>query len=308
MPVHAVPAESEREICFAVYEDFRDVIPEQYLSADRNSFYARASETREDAFTHHNLIYQAPVGVDQIHDPAFGEWSCAGGDSDGQICEPTDRLGCGEGQCRSELKNSVACRGFGPRGDNTGNVLGLGVSVERDGFFSDYPSHGIFYWNSHAFNLTNEDGLHNVWRNIYFADDRRFRARSINVTQHITAGAGTPPFEKKTECRDYTFRQGDGLLRLSSHTHKRGERFYMTYGNEMIYETFSYDEPLNKLFDPALVFNSADAEQRTIEWCATWNNGVNPDGSPNIETVTRRSRRLPMQTYCLRGGQHRSNM
>lgn len=300
MPPHEVPAEKEREICFAVYEDFRDQIPAQYLTEDRNHFYVKSGDAREDAFTHHNLIYHAPVSVEQIHDPSFGEWTCAGGDNEGQSCEPTDRQSCGEqGQCRSEIRDSVACRGYGPTSkSSSGSILGLGSGPNREGFYAEYPSHGIFYWNSHAFNLTTEDGVHHVWRNLHFADDRRFRANSINVTQYIISGTGTPPFGKKTVCKDYIFNQGDGLLGLSSHTHKRGERFFMNVNGEQVYETFTYDEPLQKRFEPAMVFNSSDPAQRTLEWCATWNNGVNADGSPNIETVTRLSRRPSNARQC----------
>lgn len=293
MPPHDVPAESETEICFAVYEDFRDQIPEEYLTEDRNSFYIKTGSTREDAFTHHNLIYKSPAGIEYINDPAFGEWTCAAdGPRTGQSCDPLDKTSCGEGgQCRAQLRKSVACRGYGPRLPDNSPTLGLGAAPNREGFYAEYPAHGIFYWNSHAFNLTTEDGIHHVWRNLYFADDRRFQADRINVTRYITAGAGAPPFEKKTVCRDYVFDQGDGLLGLSSHTHKRGERFFMTIGDELVYETFTYDEPLQKAFNPARVFNSPDPAERTLTWCATWNNGVNADGSPNIETVTRLSRR-----------------
>jgi len=303
MPPHAVPAEKERELCFAVYEDFRDVIPPQYLDETRDNFYSRSGESRSDAFTHHNLLYLAPVDVDQIHDPSFGEWTCAGGDTEGQACEPTDRNSCGtQGQCRAEVRDSIACQGYGPPappGSSRGNILGLGAGIERDGFYQSFPAHGIFYWNSHAFNLTTKDGTHHLWRNIYFADDRRFNARGINVTSHIIAATGTQPFTKKTVCRDYVFDQGDGLLALSSHTHKRGERFFMSVkGGEQIYESFTYDEPVYKEFNPALVFNSSDPAQRTMEWCATYNNGVNADGSPNIETVTRLSKRPSNASAC----------
>jgi hypothetical protein len=303
MPAHDVPAEKEREICFAVYEDFRDVIPPQYLDETRDNFYSRGGETRSDAFTHHNLLYLAPVGVDQIRDPSFGEWTCAGGDSEGQACEPTDRNSCGaKGQCRAEIRDSIACQGYGPPappGSTRGTTLGLGPGITRDGFYQSFPAHGIFYWNSHAFNLTTKDGIHNLWRNIYFADDRRFNAKAINVISHITAATGTAPFTKKTVCRDYVFDQGDGLLALSSHTHKRGERFFMSVkGGDLIYESFTYDEPVYKEFDPALVFNSSDPAQRTMEWCATYNNGVRADGSPDIETVTRLSKRPTNASAC----------
>lgn len=302
MPPHAVPAEKERELCFAVYEDFRGVIPPEYMDESGDYFFVSGGDIREDAFTHHNLIYKAPAGVgpDQIHDPSFGEWTCAGGDQEGQVCEATDLGSCGAaGKCRAELRDSIACQGYGPPGPNIGQgVLGLGTVIEKEGFYNAFPAHGIFYWNSHAFNLTTEDGVHHVWRNLYFASDRRFRAQPINSTSNIFVATGTAPFTKKTICRDYVFNQGDGLLALSSHTHKRGERFFMSINDEEIYETFTYDEPLYKRFDPALVFNSSDPVDRTLKHCATYNNGVNSDGSPNIETVVRLSRRPTNASQC----------
>jgi hypothetical protein len=296
MPPQDVPAESEREICFAVYEDFRDIVPEEFLSEDRETIFTSGGKNREDAFTHHNLIYKSPVGIDEIHHPSFGEWTCGGGEQAGESCEPTDLNSCGTGKCRSEIKDSIACRGYGPPGVATGSgTLGLSPGITREGFFNGFPSHGLFYWNSHAFNLTTEDGVLRVWRNIDFAQDRRFLAQSLTngggLLGNIFIATGTPPFEKRTLCRDYTFDQGDGLLALSSHTHKRGERFFMSVGDEELYETFTYDEPLYKTFNPAMVFDSADPAERVLKHCATYNNGVNDDGSPNIETVVRLSRR-----------------
>ncbi len=302
MPPHPVLAEKERELCFAVYEDFRDTIPSQYMDETGDNFYAKGGgEFREDPFTHHNVIYKSPVGVDQIHDPSFGQWTCVGGDSEGQVCEPTDRNSCGvKGQCRSEPQDSLGCIGYGPAGpDGVGNILGVGFGIDREGFYQSFPAHGIFYWSSHAYNLTTRDAIHHVWRNYHFADDRRFEEQRINVIRHISAATGTPPFQKKTVCKDYVFDQGDGLLALTSHTHKRGERFFMSLkGGEQIYETFTYEEPLYKRFEPPLVFNSSDPAQRTMEYCATYNNGVSSDGSPNIETVTRLSRRPTNASAC----------
>lgn len=310
MPEHDAPAEAETEICFAVYEDFRDVIPPQYMSADREVFYARSEERREDPFTHHNVLFYSSATVDQIHDPSFGEWTCIGGDNAGAACEPTDQNGCGAGKCRSEISTSIACRGYGPppvideveapRDDalTGGGLLPLRSTIEKDGFYEEFPTHGIFYWNSHAFNLTTQDALHHVWHNFDFADDRRFRAERINDAKNIFAAIGTQPFDKKTVCRDFVYDQFDGLLLLGSHTHKRGEHFYINLNGEQIYETFSYDEPAEIIYEPPIVFNSPDPAERTVEYCATYNNGVNADGSPNIDTVTRASQRPPNAGAC----------
>lgn len=299
MPPQSVPAESEREVCFAVYEDWRDVIPEEFLSEDREYFFTSGGEQREDAMTHHNLVYKSPVGVDQIHDASFGEWTCGGGEQDGESCEPTDLTSCGVGKCHAEMVDSIACRGYGPRGIAAGQgTLGVGAGITRPGYYNEYPSHGIFYHNSHAFNLTTDDGSLRVWRNINFATDRRYRAIRINDVSNIFTQSGTAPFTKATYCHNYVFDEGDGLLAITSHTHKRGERFFMSIDGEDIYETFTYDEPLYKKWNPARIFNDPDPKTRTLKHCATYNNGVNDDGSPNIETVVRLSRRPPNARAC----------
>jgi hypothetical protein len=310
MPPHEAPAEEEKEVCFAVYEDFRDVIPPQYMTADREFFYSKGEERREDPFTHHNVLFLSSTPLDKRHDLSFGEWACVGGDNAGNTCEPVANNACGAGKCRSEIKGNIACRGYGPPppidtdpepGDDAltgGGLLPLQSTIEKEGFYETFPTHGIFYWNSHAFNLTTQDALLHIWHNFYFADDRRFEAKRINGAKYIFDAIGTPAFGRKTVCRDFIFDQGDGLLLLSSHTHKRGERFFMNLDSELIYESFTYDEPVTKLFEPAIVFNSTDPAQRTLEYCATYNNGLNADDSPNINTVTRMSQRPPNAGKC----------
>lgn len=306
MPGHEVLAESERELCFAVYYDFRDQIPAEYMNEDRSQFYVHGGEFREDPFTHHNVLFYAGVPVEQAQDESFGQWTCAGGDMAGAQCEPTDTNSCGDiGQCRSEIQDSIACQGYGP---GTGRVsavdrvsqFSVGGGPDVDGFYETVPSYGIFYWNSHAFNLTTEDAQHNVWRNLNYADDRRFNADRITYSRHIFRGAGTAPFSKREVCEEFILDQDDALLSLSSHTHKRGERFTMAMkGSEdqPFYTSLNYDEPLQLNYSPPLQFNDSDPDSRTIVYCALYNNGVNPNGSPNLDTVTRLSRK-PVRSGC----------
>jgi hypothetical protein len=300
MPPHPALAEQENEWCFAVYEDFRDIIPPEYMSPDREFFYVRGDEVREDGFTHHSTLLYSGISVEDIHDPSFGEWSCVGGSKDTLACEPTDAQSCDTGRCRSELQDSVACIGFGPAG---GPIAGLGTNVgsylTQEGFFETFRTYGIFYWNSHYFNLSTKDGAHHAWRNLFYTNDRQFDAEYFTNSSNISAGAGTPPFENRTVCRDYVLAEGDGLIYLSSHTHRRGKHFTVSIkGGEQIYESFAYDEPLDKLFSPHMVFNSPDPADRTLEYCSTYNNGVNADGSFNLDTVTRASFRPANASDC----------
>lgn len=303
MPAHEILAESEREICFAVYEDFRDQVPLEYMDASQSVLYTYNQEVREDPFTHHNVLFYAGVPMDLIHDPSFGAWTCAGGEQDGMSCEPTDTAGCGAGQCRSEMKDSVACQGYGPTSGRVDVLAGVnrfsvGLTEYGPGFYEEIPTHGIFYWNSHAFNLTTDDAMHGVWRNLYFADDLRFKAERVTDSRHIYAGVGTPPFTRQEVCREHILDQGDALVQMASHTHKRGEKFTVALkGSDPFYTNLNYDEPLIMNFSPPWEFPEADVESRTLVYCAVYNNGLNPDDSFNVDTVTRKSQK-PARSFC----------
>jgi len=77
---------------------------------------------------------------------------------------------------------------------------------------------------------------------------------------------------------------------LSSHTHQRGEEFWIEDPEgRRIYDTFIYSDPLIQAYRPPLRFDSADPADRTLTFCATYNNGVAPDGSPDPASVRARS-------------------
>ena len=96
MPPHAAPSEQENEWCFAVYEDFRDSIPPEFMSPDREFYYAQGDEIREGPYTHHNILMYSGIPVEDIHHPSIGEWSCADGDQVGRKMRADgSRTSCG---------------------------------------------------------------------------------------------------------------------------------------------------------------------------------------------------------------------
>src|SRR5262249_47027937 len=98
----------------------------------------------------------------------------------------------------------------------------------------------------------------------------------------------------------HVFDQGTVLLSLSSHTHKRGRNFTVTLADgTQIYQSFEYSSPVNQEYDPPLRFPSADPATRTVRYCADYNNGVGPDGSPDVLRVTKLST-MPDRTTCTR--------
>jgi hypothetical protein len=308
MPAYTLPAATEAEVCFAAYYDFTGQVPEEFLSEDGTRLRYFAQEMRQDPQSHHLVLDVSGVDVADIHHSSCGDWTCKGGESAGSACEPTDPSSCpGGGLCGATPRSLTGCIGYGPNSHFlTMGTQGLGGGMttqlyERftDGVYNEMPVRGIWYWNSHAFNLTTRDHDMNARINFYFARDQRFQVERIPVDLGaLYLAAGTPPFTTKTVCADWVIPEGGKLIELTSHTHKRGKHFTVELTNGgQIYESLLYSDPVYQRFDPPMPFDSADVGERTLHYCGLFNNGVSEDGSPDPETVTRNSR-MPEQTRC----------
>lgn len=307
MPEFPLAAGLEVERCFASYYDVCEQVPEELRTSNPQlpgvDFFAFDSrELRMDPGSHHLILNYSIVGADQLDDESFGSWTCAGGDSPGAACDPMDVTACGAGgHCVSEFRDGFTCAGYGP------SVPGARVTyfpiggAQRAQDFRDYPEgvynaipcRGVLFWNPHAFNLTTKERITNARLNYYFADPDKLiydnRGGLIGVNRIFIAN--NPPFTKETYCNDFTFPQGARVHELSSHTHKHGEHFWITHPDgRLLYENFDYNDPREEIYDPPLAFDSADPTERTVRYCATYNNGLKDDGSFDVDLVTRASR------------------
>ncbi|HWP64413.1 MAG TPA: hypothetical protein VNO26_00690 [Candidatus Limnocylindria bacterium] len=298
MPEFTLPAHSETEVCFAQYFDLSAQIPPQFLTPDGKHFYTNGAELRQDPHSHHLQIIYVGVPPDRLHDPSFGAWTCKGGALDGQPCEPTDLDACGDGLCGSTPTPSIACIGYGPpeyAPALLGSLVGGAQTAQSyqapiPGFWTTLPVRGVLYWNSHAFNLTGGDTRMHAYDNHWFTDDLRYQQIPIGGIGTVFYPAGIPPFTEGTVCEEIVLPQGARLLYLTSHAHKRLRRFWAELlDGTLLYESFIYADPEVATFDPPRPFDAPDINGRTIRYCATYNNGVAADGSPDVTTVRRRS-------------------
>jgi hypothetical protein len=307
MPTWTLEKSSEHEGCFMTYYDFCADVPDDIKTPDGREFRFKGHELRQDALSHHMLTsYVDPATIDP-YDPGFGEWVCAGGSDAGKSCDPFDLEGCSGGACRTPFVDGFACFNFGPPpglGFLRTRGLPLGAQSAQakvdlpEGVYTTMPCSGFMIYNPHAFNLTTKDHDMNARINVYFADENHatYPVRSIFDIDAIFSPTA-PPFEKREICSETVLPRYAQIIDLSSHTHAKGE-LWITYdpqGNE-IYRNEVYNDPPNKRFEPRLVFDSADPRDRTLRHCVIYNNGVNDDGSPNVETVTRYSR-LPQSVF-----------
>jgi hypothetical protein len=322
MPEWDLPAQSEHELCFATYYDITAQVPKEFQDPTGTMFRFSGQELRQDPQSHHLLLnryaaewfQQDPATV--VHDPAFGQWTCNGGDKAGQPCEPTDLTSCDSGLCTSEVKPDFACIGYGPPappGASAGGASGtrLGTTfyaiggaqkAQADetyapGVFGQVPMKGILYWNSHAFNLTPDDTTMHARLNYYFATQQTYPIQPVFDISKIFA-PNAAPFTTQTVCNDHVLPQGARLFDLSSHTHKHGKHFTVDTPSGRIYDSFVYNDPADLSFNPPLAFDSPDAAQRTLHYCSLYNNGVANDGSPDPTAVTRASQVPPQGFHC----------
>jgi hypothetical protein len=311
LPPIDLPAATEQEYCFATYYDLSDQVPDSMSDPSGKLFRYDQQELRQDALSHHLVLLYSDLPIEKIHDPAFGAWSCAGGERAGETCEPLDRTSCGaEGFCRSEPQVKVGCVGFGPPGGGFAIIthqMGGAQATNafqqlRPGVYAQIPKKGIAFWNTHAFNLSDKPHLLNGRINFHFAKDQRFPLQSFFDPSNVFL-PNAAPFTTQTVCAKYTMPRGSRLFGLTSHNHKRGKRFVAKLPDgTQIFENTVYNDPNKARFEPPLEFDSPDPAQRAIEYCGTYNNGVAPDGSPDPETVTRASRMpAPDRLELMRG-------
>jgi hypothetical protein len=302
MPPWPLPAHSEFEGCFATYYDFTQQVPPDFQDASGTLFAWKGFEVRQDPESHHLLLYYSPInlepgGVQRIlDDPGIAPWTCFGGAHAGDECNPTDLSFCGEDSvCASKLKPSFACVNYGPSSRLPSEIVGGAPQAQTnflfpDGVYQQLPMKGVIYWNAHAFNLTKIDHTMNGRVNYYFADDRVDQACRISDFAKIFT-PNNPPFTKQTFCNDHVFPIGARVFQMFAHTHKHGEYYWITDpSGKTIYENYSFSDPVIQRYDPPLAFDSPNDAERTVRYCATYNNGVGADGTPDIDLVTRASR------------------
>ncbi len=305
MPGVDLVASSETEVCFATYYDFSEQVPGEFKSDDGSTFFYDGYEVRQDALSHHLIFFLGtrPDGT-RIEPEDISGWTCAEGDLEGAACDPRDPGACGVGgYCRTPVRTSLACVGYQQEGDQA-FFPAEEIAVQQaqsthtlyPGTYREMPIRGIALWNSHSFNLTTEDHLLRGRINLRFAKERRFpqySAGGFDTAFGIPRmlGGFAPPYSEDVLCERMILPQGARITGMSSHTHRHGKHFwYETPDGEHIYDSFIYNDPLNWFPEDPLAFDDPDPAQRTLTYCSLFRNGVDENGNPDPEDVTRASR------------------
>jgi hypothetical protein len=306
MPQYVLPAQSEQELCFAQYVDLSQIVPAQFQDAARGVFYVNGTRVQQPSEGHHLALLSSALGADVVHDASFGAWTCRGGDRDGDACDPLALGDCGAGLCASQSKPAAACVGFGPGGSGAnaaGSVMAAAQTVLQndaavDGVYDEIPLRGVLYWSSHAFNVDTKAAAMHAYVNFYYTSDLRFLLQKPVVSGAASGVFRQAPFTLQTQCATWTAPRAAEMFSIASHTHKRGSNFTIDLNGERIYQSALYSDPAYQRFDPPMLLDAVADAERTLKYCAEFNNGVRGDGSPDVSLVTRLSQMPKGLTTC----------
>jgi hypothetical protein len=285
----SIPIESESEVCFATYYDVSDQVPAESRGPcpasrggpDRECLYYNRVELIQDPNSHHS-IPRTYVGKEDVTNPSFGPFTCVGGTTPGESCNPKgigvdapDGAECGPGgQCAGKIVPAVACLGYGPpdfgQGFNLAESAGapdIMIATEPRnvlqfpaGVMDAIPVAGTMVWNSHAFNRTPDPATNEQWLRFFFAkaDEQQYFLQDFFHVKDIFI-MNVPPFEQRQYCTTLTFKPGTRLFSLTSHTHKRGALFEL-WGPGGI------TDPCETYSDPTCAPEPGEPTLRTTEY------------------------------------------
>ena len=342
-----VPAGSEDEVCFATYWDFRgnDAVPDwakvpcqQQKLAGQECFAINGNLLAQDPQSHHSIV-SAYIGSAAPLDPAWGKWTCHGGINAGKDCNPTlielpvaqGGADCGpRSACASTVVSRTACIGWGPRDSRSSqaDLSGAQKPISRihypEGVYSTLPMTGMIIWNSHAFNLTEEDTTLEQWLNLEFArpQEQLYLNRGGIIQLRDIFAMNIPPFETQEICSTWTAPLGAHITRFGSHVHQRGilfriwsppqdtacrpENRCLPDESEPFYLSRIYNDSLELFFDEPIIHHQTDIRERTYKFCARFDNGAQDIWKVKRNSLSVGSTCPASQRECLGGPMHNS--
>jgi hypothetical protein len=302
LPGYTLEAGTEIEQCTPFAYDYTDKVPAEYKDESRNVMFVNSSRVLQDPSSHHMVVWNPSQGLGSVPDSG---WTCHGGARHGLPCNASN-LDCGaEAACAGPAAPGTFCQSSGPGSLSTGLPAQIAntqspqeyVPPFDGGVYWEIPLKGVLWFNSHAFNLSAQETILDARMNFFFARERTRKMVPVNVVKNQVPN-GLAPFTKHEYCSTAIVPQNNSIAMMAGHTHRRGKHFWAKDATgKQIYESFIYNDPVYQHYDPWLQFTAPDEASRTIQFCAEFNNGVNEDGAPDLDLVTRKSR-MPARATC----------
>ena len=288
MPPWTLEAHSEHEICFATYYDITRPGAGGVPGSDGTMFRFTGQELRQDPQSHHlilnPLLRAAPTCT--IRRSARGPATAASapGRRASRRISPRVR------QRLLPQRDPAVVRLHRLRTERRrrarsaiGGAQKAQASIDYvDGVFAQIPMKGILYWNSHAFNLTDDDTTMHARLNYYFATEpavpaaadlrhsrdllaERGAVHDADGVQRSRPAAGRAPLRAvvaHAQARQALHRRRRRTARCST----RASSTTTPSAGSSIRRSPS-TRPIRR--------------ERTLRYCSLYNNGVAADGSPD---------------------------
>lgn len=133
---------------------------------------------------------------------------------------------------RAAGRFSTRCSGrlaAGRRPASTGGEHAVAAAVHVAVLFlQELPLRGILWFNSHTFNLTEQDTALDARVNYYYAQELKQEMRPTNIIKLENSPDGLAPFTRKTICNKAVVPLNYQIAMMTGHTHRRGEHFWIS--------------------------------------------------------------------------------
>jgi hypothetical protein len=162
-----------------------------------------------------------------------------------------------------------------------GNALGIGSlgggqnliydnppggvpAPENEGLGRSVPGKSSLCMNLHSYNFSDKDQMREIWINLYFIDEAKVTQRAAPIAMVGGLGLSLGPHMKKDATYTGTF-TGDGrIIQMHGHRHAWTERFAVWLRDELIYDSWSWQDSVTFNYD-SLSKNPAIMTEKKVD-------------------------------------------
>ncbi|MDD9968690.1 MAG: hypothetical protein OXR73_20785 [Myxococcales bacterium] len=161
-----------------------------------------------------------------------------------------------EGRPEERVYNGTDCEGARQIGSVGGgqnliydNPPGGVPAPENEGLGRELRGDSSLCMNLHAYNVTEQTQLREMWINVYTAPEAEVTQRAGRIGIVGGLGMAVPPGEKETITYTETFDRPGRIIQLYGHRHAWTPRFAVWLNDELIYDSWDWYESIVYNYD-----------------------------------------------------------
>jgi hypothetical protein len=143
------------------------------------------------------------------------------------------------------------------------NPPGGKAAPENEGVGASLPGDSSLCINLHAYNFTERPQLRELWINVYFVDAKDVTQETEAIGIVAGLGLSVPPGANRTLTYRQTFDAPGRIVQLFGHRHMWTPRFAVWLNDELIYDSWSWQESVTFNYDSITQNPAPTPESRT---------------------------------------------